>query len=146
MSWPAAWTPFLTTDQKGSLAWPWLTTIMRVLPCCAVAGVAAASVRAAAAAKPVTNDFIGSSQSIVRAPEWVLPDPVTAAVAPQRFLGSRRGLTRTSAVHGFAPWTMRCAEGWMMEDGRVGRPTTLAQAFPLPVGRFKTECPYLLFA
>ena len=31
MSCPAGWTPFFTTDQNGSLAWPWLTTMMRLL-------------------------------------------------------------------------------------------------------------------
>src|SRR5918997_3428116 len=57
MSWPAADTPFFTTDQNGSLAWPWLTTMMRVF-CWARAGAPAAMVRAAAAARPMTNDFI----------------------------------------------------------------------------------------
>ena len=80
MSWPAAWTPFLTTDQNGSLAWPWLTTMMRVLPCCAVAGAAAASVRAAAAARPVTNDFIG-----------FLPVSLSSTGAGSTRSGSRRG-------------------------------------------------------
>ena len=28
--WPLAATPFLTTNQKGSRAWTWLTTMMRV--------------------------------------------------------------------------------------------------------------------
>ena len=56
MSWPPAATPFFTTDQNGSLAWPWLTTMMRVF--CAAAGTTAARVRAAAAARPVMKDFM----------------------------------------------------------------------------------------
>ena len=46
-------TPFLTTDQKGSLAWPWATTMMSV----AMAGAAAAST--AAVATEVKSLFIG---------------------------------------------------------------------------------------
>ena len=56
MSCPAVWTPFFTTDQKGSLAWPWLTTMMRLSWACA--GIAAVKASAAAAASPVKNDLI----------------------------------------------------------------------------------------
>ena len=41
---PPAWvTPFLTTDQNGSDAWPWLTTMIRLV--CATAGTALATAR-----------------------------------------------------------------------------------------------------
>ena len=48
-------TPFLTTDQNGSEAWPWLTTMMSW----AAAGAAIAI--AAAASVDFTRCFIGSS-------------------------------------------------------------------------------------
>src|SRR5271167_3866614 len=54
MSLAPATTPFLTTDQNGSLAWPWLTTMMWIFSA-AVAGAAkaAAATNVAAAAMVV---------------------------------------------------------------------------------------------
>src|ERR1700751_3599410 len=54
MSLAPATTPFLTTDQKGSLAWPWLTTMIWMFSAeIAGAAKAAAAMNVAAAAMVV---------------------------------------------------------------------------------------------